>query len=163
MMRDVYIYAKNNLIQVELQKLIDDLKGDNIEFDNYYMFEENRRSNIVYREMQRSMQKSDVLVIQSLDALGSDVENVLNELYWIKEKGVLLIVKDFASTNTLNDKENMLALSAVIDVYTSLLGRAPVMLLARSKGGRKAIQYPENWDDLSEYEVIEDETTLWMK
>lgn len=22
---------------------------------------------------------------------------------------------------------------------------------------------PENWDDLSEYEVIEDETTLWMK
>ena len=22
---------------------------------------------------------------------------------------------------------------------------------------------PENWEDLSEYEVIEDETTLWMK
>ena len=22
---------------------------------------------------------------------------------------------------------------------------------------------PENWDDLSEYEVTEDETTLWMK
>ena len=22
---------------------------------------------------------------------------------------------------------------------------------------------PENWDNLSEYEVIEDETTLWMK
>ena len=22
---------------------------------------------------------------------------------------------------------------------------------------------PENWDDLSEYEVIEDETTLWIK
>lgn len=147
-MRDVYIYAKNNLMQDELLKLIDDLKGNSIGFDNCYTFEENRRSNMVYREIQKGIQELDVLVIQSLSALGSDVETVLNELYWIKEKGVLLVVKDFISTNTLDQKENMLALTAIIDVYTSLLGRAPVMLVARSKGGRKAIQYPDNWEDL---------------
>ena len=89
-------------------------------------------------------------MIESLDALSLEPDTLYDELLWLKEHEILLVVAHFPSTHSTNPKENAIALGAIIDTYGKVLVKTPEAIAARSKGGRKNIDYPDNWEELYE-------------
>ena len=147
-MQNVYLYTKNDTEVELLTELIKEYK-----YDERFSVTENRRSNILYREIQKQIQPSDTLVVMSLDTLAADIETLYQELLWLKDHEINLIVHEFTATHTSETVLLEVALNTMIDVYCKMTGsttsRSPV-LLSKSKGGRKSIQYPDNWDELYE-------------
>jgi len=140
----IYVYLKMGVADEEpLITLV-----EHCDCKNCYIYSDAKRSNSTYRQIQSQLQPFDIIVIGSLDALSSDANTLYDELLWLQEHQISLIVRDFPSTHITTPKENAIALAAIIDVYGKVLYKTPEANAARSKGGRKSIQYPENWEEL---------------
>lgn len=76
-----------------------------------------------YQRLKDELQFGDQLIIMSLDRLGRNKEQTLQELRELKSKGVRIIVDDLPTTQ-IEIKENNLILEMInnmlIEVYTTL-------------------------------------------
>ena len=76
-----------------------------------------------YQKLKAELQKGDTLILMSLDRLGRNKEQALEELRELKQKGVRLIVDDLATTQ-VEDEKNQLIIEMInnilIEVYTTL-------------------------------------------
>lgn len=77
-----------------------------------------------YQRLKEELQKGDCLIIMSLDRLGRNKEQALEELRELKQKGVRLIVDDLPTTQIELDEKNQLIIEMInnilIEVYTTL-------------------------------------------
>ena len=77
-----------------------------------------------YQNLKEELQKGDTLIIMSLDRLGRNKEQALEELRELKQKGVRLIVDDLPTTQIKLDEKNQLIIEMInnilIEVYTTL-------------------------------------------
>lgn len=77
-----------------------------------------------YQSLKEELQKGDCLIIMSLDRLGRNKEQALEELRELKQKGVRLIVDDLPTTQIELDEKNQLIIEMInnilIEVYTTL-------------------------------------------
>ena len=76
-----------------------------------------------YQKLKAELQKGDTLILMSLDRLGRNKEQALEELRELKQKGVRLIVDDLPTTQ-VEDEKNQLIIEMInnilIEVYTTL-------------------------------------------
>lgn len=76
-----------------------------------------------YQKLKAELQKGDILILMSLDRLGRNKEQALEELRELKQKGVRLIVDDLPTTQ-VEDEKNQLIIEMInnilIEVYTTL-------------------------------------------
>lgn len=77
-----------------------------------------------YQALKSEIQTGDTLIIKSIDRLGRNKQQSLNELRELKEKGVRIIVDDIPTTQIEVDDKNKLMLDMInnilIEVYTTL-------------------------------------------
>ena len=77
-----------------------------------------------YQNLKEELQKGDTLIVMSLDRLGRNKEQALEELRELKQKGVRLIVDDLPTTQIELDEKNQLIIEMInnilIEVYTTL-------------------------------------------
>lgn len=77
-----------------------------------------------YQKLKEELQKGDTLILMSLDRLGRNKEQALEELRELKQKGVRLIVDDLPTTQIELDEKNQLIIEMInnilIEVYTTL-------------------------------------------
>lgn len=77
-----------------------------------------------YQKLKEELQKGDTLILMSLDRLGRNKEQALDELRELKQKGVRLIVDDLPTTQIELDEKNQLIIEMInnilIEVYTTL-------------------------------------------
>lgn len=77
-----------------------------------------------YQKLKAELQKGDTLILMSLDRLGRNKEQALEELRELKQKGVRLIVDDLPTTQIELDEKNQLIIEMInnilIEVYTTL-------------------------------------------
>lgn len=76
-----------------------------------------------YQKLKAELQKGDTLILMSLDRLGRNKEQALEELRELKQKGVRLVVDDLPTTQ-VEDEKNQLIIEMInnilIEVYTTL-------------------------------------------
>lgn len=77
-----------------------------------------------YQNLKEELQKGDILIVMSLDRLGRNKEQALEELRELKQRGVRLIVDDLPTTQIELDEKNQLIIEMInnilIEVYTTL-------------------------------------------
>ena len=77
-----------------------------------------------YQNLKEELQKGDTLIVMSLDRLGRNKEQALEELRELKQRGIRLIVDDLPTTQIELDEKNQLIIEMInnilIEVYTTL-------------------------------------------
>lgn len=99
-----------------------------------------------YQRLKDELQFGDQLIIMSLDRLGRNKEQTLQELRELKSKGVRIIVDDLPTTQ-IEIKENNLILEMInnmlIEVYTTLAEEELRKIKTRQKQGIEAMPVNE--------------------
>ena len=106
----------------------------------YYIFKQRR---IIYGK--------GLLIISSVNNIGSNKNDVFKELTWLKDHHIETIFADYPATQIFdNPMANELALNVIIDVYASLLDNKTfdIRSTMAAPTGRKKISFPSNWENL---------------
>lgn len=105
-----------------------------------------------YQRLKDELQFGDQLIIMSLDRLGRNKEQTLQELRELKSKGVRIIVDDLPTTQ-IEIKENNLILEMInnmlIEVYTTLAEEELRKIKTRQKQGIEAMPINETGEKYS--------------
>jgi len=119
----------------------------------------------LYRELLRKMETHDVLVIKSIDRLGRNYKEILEQwAYLTKKREIYIVVLDMPLLDTREGRD--LTGTLVADIVLQLLSyvaqterdfmrqrQAEGIEAARARGvrfGRERIPMPESFDDLAE-------------
>lgn len=146
----IYVYIKKG----EDIKHIDGLlqKASHSREPYYDLYTDTDRDYIAYHQLKKDIQKEKgILIISSINNIGSNKQDVYEELLWLKDKKIETIFADYPATHIFNDPQsNELALNVIIDVYASLLGNKTFDIRSSlaATAGRKKISFPENWESL---------------
>ena len=90
-------------------------------------------------------------MISSINNIGSNKQEVYEQLLWLKTNKIVTIFADYPATHIFdNPASNQLAISVIIDVYSSLLGNKTfdIRSAMAATTGRKKISFPDNWENL---------------
>jgi hypothetical protein len=146
----IYVYVKKG----ENIKAIDALlqKASHNRELYYDLYTDSNRDYIAYKQLKKDIGKErGLLVISSINNIGSNKRDVYRELIWLKENKIETVFADYPTTHIFDDpKANELAISVIIDVYASLLGNKTFDIRSSDSAsvGRKKISFPENWEKL---------------
>ena len=146
----IYVYIKKG----EDIKNIDELlqKASHTREPYYDLYTDSDRDYIAYNQLKKSIQKEKgLLVISSINNIGSNKQDVYEELLWLKNNKIETVFADYPATHIFdNPIANELAISVIIDVYASLLGNKTFDIRSSiaATTGRKKINFPENWESL---------------
>lgn len=117
-----------------------------------------------YRRLLRRLKEGDVLVIKSIDRLGRNYEEILDQWkYLTREKGVCIVVLDMPILNTGQERD--LTQKLISDIVLQLLSyvaeternfirqrQAEGIAAAKSRGvkfGRKPMKRPDNYNTVA--------------
>ena len=105
-----------------------------------------------YQKLKAELQKGDTLILMSLDRLGRNKEQALEELRELKQKGVRLIVDDLPTTQ-VEDEKNQLIIEMInnilIEVYTTLAEEELRRTKIRQRQGIEAMPLDVNGKSVS--------------
>ena len=89
----------------------------------YDLYTDSDRDYIAFNQLKRDIEKEKgLLIISSINNIGSNKNDVFKELAWLKNNHIETIFADYPATQIFdNPAANELALSVIIDVYASLL------------------------------------------
>ena len=101
-----------------------------------------------YQNLKEELQKGDTLIVMSLDRLGRNKEQALEELRELKQKGIRLIVDDIPTTQIELDEKNQLIIEMInnilIEVYTTLAEEELKRTKIRQRQGIDSMPVNEN-------------------
>lgn len=115
-----------------------------------------------YNAMKEALRKGDTLVVHEFDRLGRNKKLTLKELQYFKDNGIRLVALNLPTTQ-MDTKDNLMLdtiNNIVIELYTMMAQQeietrekrqAEGIKVALDNGvkfGRKAIEYPKNWDSV---------------
>ncbi|QFJ53409.1 hypothetical protein [Pseudobutyrivibrio xylanivorans] len=109
---------------------------------------ENRRSFRNFEILKNNCGSEDAIAVTSVKALGLNDTDIVNQLDWFISNKKLLIICDMPSTYQygLSKDVNRAVLATI---RQSLVAVNNISLKpSRNNAGRKAIEYPDNWEDL---------------
>lgn len=163
-MTKTYGYVRVSTKQQNEARQMDEMLAQGIELKNIYIDKEsgkdfNRKAyqRLIYRKMKRG----DVLVVKSIDRLGRNYQEILNEWKVItKEKGYYVKILDMPLLDTAKDKD--LIGTVIADIVLQLLSfiaenerntirqrQAEGIQAAMKRGvrfGRPKLPYPEEFE-----------------
>lgn len=106
-----------------------------------------------YKKLKDELRAGDSLIVMSLDRLGRDKQQALNELRELKEKGIRLIVDDIPTTTIEIDEKNQSIIEMInnilIEVYTTLAEEELKRTKLRQKQGIEAMPTNEKGKKIS--------------
>ena len=118
----------------------------------YDLYTDSDRDYIAFNQLKRDIEKQKgLLIISSINNIGSNKNDVFKELTWLKSKQIETVFSDYPATQIFdNPTANELALSVIIDVYASLLDNKTfdIRSTIAASTGRKKISFPDNWEKL---------------
>lgn len=118
----------------------------------YDLYTDSNRDYIALNQLKRDITKEKgLLIISSINNIGSNKKDVLDELTWLKNNHIETVFADYPTTQIFdNPMANELALSVIIDVYASLLNNKTfdIRSAVAASTGRKKISFPANWESL---------------
>ena len=118
----------------------------------YDLYTDSDRDYIAFNQLKRDIEKEKgLLIISSINNIGSNKNDVFKELAWLKNNHIATIFADYPATQIFdNPAANELALSVIIDVYASLLDNKTfdIRSSVTASTGRKKISFPDNWGNL---------------
>ena len=118
----------------------------------YDLYTDSDRDYIAFNQLKRDIEKEKgLLIISSINNIGSNKNDVFKELAWLKNNHIETIFADYPTTQIFdNPAANELALSVIIDVYASLLDNKTfdIRSAVAASTGRKKIGFPDNWENL---------------
>lgn len=108
------------------------------------------------------LRKGDTLVVHEFDRLGRNKKLTLKELQYFKDNGIRLVALNLPTTQMNTDDNLMLETinNIVIELYTMMAQQEietrekrqregiDVALANGVKFGRKAVEYPKNWESV---------------
>lgn len=149
-MPKIYVYMKKgedmNIINLLLEK------ASHGREPYYDLYTDSNRDYIAFNQLKRSIEKEKgILIISSINDIGSNKREVFRELTWLKKNHIETIFADYPTTHIFDDPSaNELALSVITDVYESLLDNKTFDIKSKvaAPTGRKKINFPENWESL---------------
>lgn len=115
-----------------------------------------------YTKLKDVLRKGDTLVVHEFDRLGRNKKLTLKELQYFKDNGIRLVALNLPTTQMNTDDNLMFETinNIVIELYTMMAQQEietrekrqregiDVALAKGVKFGRKAIEYPRNWDSV---------------
>lgn len=146
----IYVYIKKG----EDIKAIDALlqKAFHNREPYFDLYTDSDRDYIAFKQLKKDIEKErGLLVISSINNIGSNKQDVYEELLWLKNNRIETVFADYPATHIFdNPMANELAISVIIDVYASLLGNKTfdIRPSVAASTGRKKISFPENWESL---------------
>lgn len=118
----------------------------------YDLYTDSDRDYIAFNQLKRDIKKNKgLLIISSINNIGSNKRDVFTELTWLKDHNVETVFADYPATYIFdNPSANELALDVIIDVYASLLNNKTFDIRSAigASTGRKKISFPDNWESL---------------
>ncbi|MGI6057623.1 MAG: hypothetical protein ACOYBD_11745 [Bilifractor sp.] len=120
-------------------------------YDSYDLYCDSERDNLAYRMMKQSLSKEKGIVITScVSNLGRNKAEILEELKWMLRHHVTLAIARYPVTCQIDSMTNTIALKTLINVFENLINDPSFEIRSGSnaKGGRKKINFPENWYEL---------------
>ena len=115
-----------------------------------------------YTRLKDALRKGDTLVVHEFDRLGRNKKLTLKELQYFKDNGIRLIALNLPTT-MMNTTDNLMLETInniVIELYTMMAQQEietrekrqregiDVALANGVKFGRKAVEYPKNWESV---------------
>ena len=106
-----------------------------------------------YKKLKDELRAGDSLIVMSLDRLGRNKQQALNELRELKEKGIRLIIDDIPTTTIEIDEKNQSIIEMInnilIEVYTTLAEEELKRTKLRQKQGLEAMPTNEKGKKIS--------------
>lgn len=97
-----------------------------------------------YQALKEESQQGDTIIIKSIDRLGRNKQQSLNELKELKEKGIRIIVDDIPTTQLEVDEKNKAMIDMInnilIEVYTTLAEEELNRTKQRQEEGYKSLK-----------------------
>ena len=146
----IYVYVKKGETIKKIEELLQEASHTREPY--YDLYTDSNRDYIAYNKLKKAIQKEKgLLIISSINNIGSNKQDVYEELLWLKNNKIETVFADYPATYIFNDPiANELAISVIIDVYASLLGNKTFDIRSSiaATTGRKKINFPENWESL---------------
>ena len=115
-----------------------------------------------YTKLKDALRKGDTLVVHEFDRLGRNKKLTLKELQYFKDNGIRLVALNLPTTQVDTTDNIMLETinNIVIELYTMMAQQEietrekrqregiDVALANGVKFGRKAVEYPKNWESV---------------
>ena len=116
-----------------------------------------------YKSMLRKLRAGDLLYIKSIDRLGRDYDEIIEQWRFLtREKGIDIKVLDIPLLDTTYCKDllgtfisdlvlSVLSLNAQMERENTLLRQAEGIAVAKAKGvvfGRKSVELPDNFEEI---------------
>ena len=115
-----------------------------------------------YTKLKDALRKGDTLVVHEFDRLGRNKKLTLKELQYFKDNGIRLVALNLPTTQIDTTDNLMLETinNIVIELYTMMAQQEietrekrqregiDVALANGVKFGRKAVEYPKNWESV---------------
>jgi hypothetical protein len=120
-------------------------------YDSYDLYRDSERDNLAYRMMKQNLSAEKGLVITStVSNFGRNKTEILKELKWMLRHHVTLAIARYPITCQIDSMTNTIALKTLINVFEDLMNDPAFEIRSGSnaKGGRKKINFPENWYEL---------------
>lgn len=146
----IYVYIKKGENIKTIESLIQ--KASQTRETTYDLYTDVDRDYFAYNQLKKDILKEEgLLIISSINNIGSNKQEVYEQLLWLKKNDIETIFADYPATHIFNNPlSNQLALSVIIDVYSSLIPNKTFDIRSsiRSTTGRKKISFPDNWENL---------------
>ncbi len=146
----IYVYIKKGEDMAAINTLLQ--KASHGREPYYDLYTDSNRDYIAFNQLKRDIKKQKgLLIISSVNNIGSNKNDVFKELTWLKEHHIETIFADYPATQIFdNPMANELALNVIIDVYASLLDNKTfdIRSTMAAPTGRKKISFPSNWENL---------------
>lgn len=150
MTNKIYVYMKKGEDMGLINLLLE--KASHGRESYYDLYTDSDRDYIAFNQLKRDIEKEKgLLIISSINNIGSNKKDVFAELTWLKRNHIETIFADYPATQIFdNPMANELALSVILDVYTSLLDNKTfdIRSAVAATTGRKKISFPDNWESL---------------
>ncbi len=148
----IYVYVKKGEDFKDIEILLQ--KASQCREPYYDLYTDSDRDYIAYKQLKKELLLSKgLLIISSIGNVGSNKQDVYEELLWLKNNQIETVIADYPSTHIFNNpSDNLLALSVIADVYASLLDNKTfnVRSTVAATTGRRKISFPPNWEKLYE-------------
>lgn len=146
----IYVYMKKGEDMKPLYLLLQ--KASHGREPYYDLYTDSNRSYIAFQQLKRRLLvEKGLLIISSINNIGSNKQDVFEELTWLKNNHIETVFGDYPATQIFdNPAANALALNVIWDVYSSLLGNKTFDIRSSlaAPTGRKKISFPDNWESL---------------
>lgn len=175
----IYGYARVSTTEQNLDRQLDAFKNSGLEINKIVCEKQSGKdfnSRIKYMQLRKSLKKGDLLVILSIDRLGRNYQQILDEWRYLTErKKVDIQVLDMPLLNTQNGVDGLdgkfisnlvltiLAYVSQKERETSKIRQAQGIKSAKAKGvkfGRPSITLPDNFDEIAQQYIFNKITNI---